>query len=286
VRAYCASLPTPEISSLAWCPAAWHSGQAFALPFPETRLRPSQRGQGSQSLMVTRTSSSSHRSAARERARGEPPARGWGGVAEAGSLTGIGRQGDYTDRWMPRIGWGGERITSSAGRRYRSVAGDIGRRGACYTARTMSGAPRQDQSGLVSFAGPVSAAWPATPQSCERAVMRIFLSYRREDSSAWAGRLRDALSARLGEDNIFQDVVAVQPGQDFTDAVDAALTRSDATLVVIRPRWLTAAGVDGEPRLADESDYVRSELVAALASTPSVIPVLVGVAAMPTAAAA
>ena len=39
--------------------------------------------------------------------------------------------------------------------------------------------------------------------------MRIFLSYRREDSSAWAGRLRDALSARFGEDNIFQDVVAV-----------------------------------------------------------------------------
>ena len=114
--------------------------------------------------------------------------------------------------------------------------------------------------------------------------MRIFLSYRREDSSAWAGRLRDALSARFGEDNIFQDVVAVQPGQDFTDAVDAALSRSDATLAVIGPRWLTAAGVDGEPRLADESDYVRSELVAALASTPSVIPVLVGGAAMPTAA--
>ena len=106
--------------------------------------------------------------------------------------------------------------------------------------------------------------------------MRIFLSYRREDSSAWAGRLRDALSARFGEDNIFQDVVAVQPGQDFTDAVDAALSRSDATLAVIGPRWLTAAGVDGAPRLADESDYVRSELVAALASTPSVIPVLVG----------
>jgi hypothetical protein len=112
--------------------------------------------------------------------------------------------------------------------------------------------------------------------------MRIFLSYRREDSSAWAGRLRDALSARFGKDNIFQDVVAVQPGQDFTDAVDTALRRSDATLAVIGPQWLTAAGADGEPRLADETDYVRSELVAALATTPSVIPVLVGGAAMPT----
>ena len=83
--------------------------------------------------------------------------------------------------------------------------------------------------------------------------MRIFLSYRRDDSSAWAGRLRDALADEFGKDNIFQDVVAVQPGQDFTDAVDAALSRSDAALAVIGPRWLTAAGVDGEPRLADES---------------------------------
>jgi hypothetical protein len=97
--------------------------------------------------------------------------------------------------------------------------------------------------------------------------MRIFVSYRREDASAWAGRLRDALSAHFGEDNIFQDVVAVQPGQDFTDAVDAALSRSDAALAVIGPQWLTAAGIDGESRLAARNDYVRSELVTALAHT-------------------
>lgn len=36
--------------------------------------------------------------------------------------------------------------------------------------------------------------------------MRIFLSYRREDSSAWAGRPHDTLAARFGEQNIFQDV--------------------------------------------------------------------------------
>ena len=63
--------------------------------------------------------------------------------------------------------------------------------------------------------------------------MRIFLSYRREDSSAWAGRLRDVLASRVGEENVFQDVTAVRPGQDFRAAIDGALGRSDAVLAVI-----------------------------------------------------
>ncbi len=114
--------------------------------------------------------------------------------------------------------------------------------------------------------------------------MRIFVSYRREDSSAWAGRLRDALAVRFGQANIFQDVAAVRPGEDFTDAIGTALSRSDAALAVIGPNWLSAASAHGEPRLADKDDYVRRELVAALAQHKLVIPVLVRNAAMPSAA--
>jgi hypothetical protein len=111
--------------------------------------------------------------------------------------------------------------------------------------------------------------------------MRIFLSYRREDSAAWAGRLHDSLAARFGENSIFQDVVAIRPGADFTDAIDQALDRSDAALAVIGPRWLTVVGPNGEPRLSQADDYVRAELVAALAHGLPVVPVLVGGAAMP-----
>ena len=113
--------------------------------------------------------------------------------------------------------------------------------------------------------------------------MRIFVSYRREDSSAWAGRLRDALAVRFGEENIFQDVVAVRPGRDFTDAVDDALGHSDTALAVIGPHWLNAAAPDGHRRLTDEDDYVRSELRAALARPGLLVPVLVGGASMPAA---
>jgi hypothetical protein len=114
--------------------------------------------------------------------------------------------------------------------------------------------------------------------------MRIFLSYRREDSSAWAGRLNDGLGAQFGARNIFQDVVAIGPGEDFTAAIDRALGDADVTLVVIGPSWLTAAGPDGVRRLDEPDDFVRAELSAALARDVRVIPVLVGGAAMPGAA--
>jgi hypothetical protein len=114
--------------------------------------------------------------------------------------------------------------------------------------------------------------------------MRIFLSYRREDSSAWAGRLHDLLSDRFGERNIFQDVTAVGPGEDFTAAIHRALGAADATLAVIGPTWLTVTGPDGVRRLDEPDDYVRAELSAALARDAPVIPVLVGGAQMPSAA--
>lgn len=113
--------------------------------------------------------------------------------------------------------------------------------------------------------------------------MKIFVSYRREDSSAWAGRLRDSLAARFGEGNIFQDVAAVRPGEEFPDAISAALARSDAALAVIGPNWLSVVSTDGQPRLAATDDYVRFELIAALSQRKLVIPVLVGGAAMPSA---
>jgi len=115
------------------------------------------------------------------------------------------------------------------------------------------------------------------------APVRIFLSYRREDSSAWAGRLHDALADRFGERNVFQDVEAIRPGEDFTDAVDTAISQSDAVLAVIGPHWVTAEGPSGERRLDSADDYVRAELEAALRHGRRLIPVLVGGAAMPTA---
>lgn len=112
---------------------------------------------------------------------------------------------------------------------------------------------------------------------------KIFVGYRRTDGAAHAGRLADALIERLGADNVFHDVAAITPGADFTLAIDAALTASDISLVVIGPRWLSAADERGSRRLDDPDDFVHREVAASLAKDVIVIPVLIGGASLPTA---
>lgn len=114
--------------------------------------------------------------------------------------------------------------------------------------------------------------------------MRVFLSYRRNDVSGYTGRLHDALVARLGSRAVFQDVTTIAPGEDFTAAVDHALSDCDATLAVIGPGWLAAATPEGSSRLSETGDYVRLELATALARDMPVVPVLVGGAELPAAA--
>lgn len=111
--------------------------------------------------------------------------------------------------------------------------------------------------------------------------MRIFLSYRRSDSSHIAGRLADRLRQRYGRDSVFFDV-AVTPGSDWRHAIDRAVDECDVMLVVIGPGWL-AADETGTRRIDDENDMVRAEVVAGLARDIRVVPVLVAGADPPRA---
>ncbi len=112
----------------------------------------------------------------------------------------------------------------------------------------------------------------------------FFVSYRREDSAGFAGRLSDALERRFGADSVFRDVDDIAPGADFEAVIDHGLKQVRAVLVVIGPGWLDAS-VDGKRRLERADDFVRREIEHALASGKPVIPVLVGGAAMPPAEA-
>ena len=48
---------------------------------------------------------------------------------------------------------------------------------------------------------------------------RIFISYRRDDSAAHAGRLYDRLEGHFGQGQVFMDVDAIRPGVDFVEVV-------------------------------------------------------------------
>ena len=110
---------------------------------------------------------------------------------------------------------------------------------------------------------------------------RIFISYRREDSSGYAGHLYETLSGTFGSDSVFMDVDNLQPGQDFVDAIRRTLAECDVLLAIIGRRWVTAADADGRRRIEDEADFVRLEVEAALDRKIRVIPVLVDRASMP-----
>lgn len=85
------------------------------------------------------------------------------------------------------------------------------------------------------------------------------------------------------EDNIFNDIDAIEPGADFTNAITRAVGSCNILLAVIGPRWLTDIGISNQRRLDDPTDWVRTEIEAALSRKIRVIPVVVGKAVMPTA---
>ena len=111
----------------------------------------------------------------------------------------------------------------------------------------------------------------------------IFISYRRGDSSAHAGRLYDRLSARFGADQVFMDVDDIPPGADFASHIEAKVASCDAMVVVIGRDWLTARNAEGQLRLSDPNDFVGLEVSMALQRGVLVVPALVGGASMPKA---
>jgi hypothetical protein len=110
----------------------------------------------------------------------------------------------------------------------------------------------------------------------------VFISYRRDDASAYAGRLFDRLSERFSEGAILMDV-RLEPGGDWVAAAESAVAAADIGLVIIGPQWATSTDVEGKLRLHDPGDVVRRE-VAAMLNSPQTrtVPVLVHGARVPT----
>ena len=118
------------------------------------------------------------------------------------------------------------------------------------------------------------------PESANQPFSGIFISYRRDDCDAHAGRLSDKLGTHFSSSQIFIDVDNIALGVDFVKALEEALSTCAILLAMIGHDWLTG-GEDNARPLEDPDDFVRREIVTALGRGIPVIPILVEGAEMP-----
>lgn len=111
-------------------------------------------------------------------------------------------------------------------------------------------------------------------------MRKIIISYRRADSDAIAGRIKDRLASHFGESSIFMDIDSIPFGTDFRDYIRDALFDSDVLVAVVGPKWL-GPGKGAHLRIKEENDPIRIEVETALDRGIAVIPVLVNGALMP-----
>ena len=109
----------------------------------------------------------------------------------------------------------------------------------------------------------------------------IFISYRQNDNSGYAGRLADTLRDCFGDDQVFRDCEDIGKAASFEQDIRDALRSASVLLLLIGPRWLTLADDSGRPRIEDTKDYVRMEIRACLQTGLPILPVLLPGAAMP-----
>lgn len=112
---------------------------------------------------------------------------------------------------------------------------------------------------------------------------KVFISYRRDDSSVMCGAIYDRLTQAFGIDTIFKDVDMIPVGVNFEKYITRTLKQCVAQVVVIGPQWVDIRSVHGERRLDDPADFVRVEVESALRDGLAVIPVLVQGATLPSA---
>lgn len=203
-------------------------------------------------------------------------------VVGRGMLEGI-QQLCGVDRWVGGTGHdeqrSAEQSSQVAGRSARGRPLPARPRRPSDTTRACRVEDRPDR--LCSAASRQRGRHTPTARDLQCIVVAVFVSYRREDSAGWAGRIHDALEGHFGDHQLFMDVADISLGEDFRDVVRRRLSTVETVIVVIGPQWLAVENANGDRRIDDPRDVVRLEVAAALQSPATVIPVLVDGASMP-----
>jgi hypothetical protein len=116
-------------------------------------------------------------------------------------------------------------------------------------------------------------------------TVKIFINYRRGDSSGDAQALYNLLAQRYGRTKVFFDRT-LEPGINWRKAIKLSANDCGIFLALIGPGWATEMSRRTHARAVDpREDYVKAEIESALkrGSGVTVIPVVIGDAMPPSA---
>jgi hypothetical protein len=123
------------------------------------------------------------------------------------------------------------------------------------------------------------------PETTRRSVcgVKIFISYRHEDSGSAALLVYDRLERRFGADSIFLDVKTLEVGTQWLTEIKSHEAGAVVILALIGRHWLSSLKARQHLPAGDPKDVLMVELELALRRwSGTVIPILVDGATMPS----
>ena len=114
---------------------------------------------------------------------------------------------------------------------------------------------------------------------------RVFISYRRADSSAAARWLFDAIQRTFGPDSVFMDTEAIRVSAEWPKAIHRGLEQATHVIAVIGSQWLRVTDDYGRRRIDRDDDWVRTEIAHALQDRKRILPIVLTPDGMPRAEA-
>jgi hypothetical protein len=120
-----------------------------------------------------------------------------------------------------------------------------------------------------------------TERDAGHPLIRIFLNYRRDDSSGYALSLYRDLVDHFGAEQVFMDIDTISPGENFVERIEETMSTCDVVVALVGRGWLSATDEKGGRRLDDPEDFVRLELESAVERKVPLVPTLVHGARMP-----
>jgi hypothetical protein len=105
----------------------------------------------------------------------------------------------------------------------------------------------------------------------ETTRQKLFINYRRSETSGVAEKLKLALHRQFHESAVFLDAHSIPSGEYWAQNIAAALAESAVVIVLIGGGWLKAIDSAGTIRLHNDDDWVRHEIEIALRNAGTVV---------------